>query len=60
MFQWFNGAHLGQHNAGYTSFWLKLDDEKIKYGAENVLAFYVDATQGTGWWYEGGGLVRHQ
>ena len=57
---WFNGAHLGQHNAGYTSFWLKLDEEKIKFGAENVLALYVDATTGTGWWYEGGGLVRHQ
>ena len=37
-----------------------MDTEKIKYGAENVLALYVDATSGTGWWYEGGGLVRHQ
>lgn len=57
---WFNGKHLGEHPAGYTSFWLRLDDQAIKYGGENVLALYVDATTGTGWWYEGGGLVRHQ
>jgi hypothetical protein len=56
---WFNGKHLAQHNGGYTSFWLRLDTEEIKYGEENVLALYVDATTGTGWWYEGGGLVRH-
>ena len=24
-----------------------------------MLAVYVDATTGTGWWYEGGGLFRH-
>ena len=46
----------------YTSFWLRLDNVRgVKYGdEENVLALHVDATTGTGWWYEGGGLVRHQ
>ena len=56
---YFNGVHLGEHPAGYTSFWLRLDD-KAKWGAENVLALHVNATTGTGWWYEGGGLMRHQ
>ena len=23
---WLNGKHLGEHPAGYTSFWLRLDD----------------------------------
>jgi beta-galactosidase/beta-glucuronidase len=55
-----NGAQIGYHQAGYTSFWLRLDNTSAVYGGENVLALYVDATFGTGWWYEGGGLIRHQ
>lgn len=79
-----NGVDIGYHEAGYTSFWLRLDNttvrlmllrsgisifftltcllaEQVHYGdTENVLALYVDATFGTGWWYEGGGLIRHQ
>ena len=31
----------------------------VKYGGENVLALYCDASFGTGWWFEGGGLFRH-
>ena len=34
----------------------------IKFGKDegaNVIALYVDASTGTGWWYEGGGLIRH-
>ena len=26
---------------------------------ENVISLYIDASSGTGWWYEGGGLMRH-
>jgi len=56
---WFNGQHLGEHVAGYTSFWLRLDDANPNWGGENNLTLHVDATSGTGWWYEGGGLMRH-
>ena len=45
---YFNGKHLGEHPAGYTSFWLKLSDG-AKWGQENVLALHVNATTGTGW-----------
>ena len=48
---YFIGVHDGDPPAGYTSFWLRLDD-KAKWGAENVLALHVNATTGTGWWYE--------
>ena len=26
---YFNGMHLGEHTAGYTSFWLRLDDAGV-------------------------------
>ena len=55
------GKPLGLHKQGYTSFSLRLDNvDGANFGGENVLAVYVDATTGTGWWYEGGGLFRHQ
>jgi hypothetical protein len=42
---------LGLHKAGYTSFALRLDNVPgVQWGGENVLAVYVDATTGTGWW----------
>lgn len=71
---WLNGQQLGApHLAGYTSFAYRLDNisglvfggENERTGgvsgkpSENVLAVHVDATQGDGWWYEGGGLFRH-
>jgi hypothetical protein len=31
-YSWLNGKSLGQHNAGYTSFWLRLDDAGVKFG----------------------------
>ena len=56
-----NGVQIGYHQAGYTSFWLRLDNVTgVQFGEKNVLALKVDATFGTGWWYEGGGLIRHQ
>lgn len=57
---WLNGRPLGFHQGGYTSFWYPLAGSGVKYGAENVLAVHVNASSGTGWWYEGGGLSRHQ
>eukprot|EP00051_Salpingoeca_urceolata_P004109 m.62678 g.62678 ORF g.62678 m.62678 type:complete len:996 (-) comp13376_c0_seq3:134-3121(-) len=58
---WLNSEPLGApHPAGYTSFALRLDNSSIQYGQENVLSLHVDASYGDGWWYEGGGLFRHQ
>jgi beta-galactosidase/beta-glucuronidase len=59
-----NGAFLGTHALGYTSFFARLDNNTAPLlygGAENVLAVFVDATEArdTGWWYEGGGGCRH-
>ena len=54
-----NGARLLYHAAGYTSFWVRLDDAGAAWGGSNVLAIRVNASSGTGWWYEGGGLMRH-
>ena len=53
---WLNGRQLGPtHKQGYTSWALRLDDVPgVRFGDEtNVLALHVDATSGTGWWYEG-------
>ena len=55
-----NGLLLTSHSCGYTSFDVPLAKGSLKFGGEpNVIAVYVDATSGTGWWYEGGGLFRH-
>jgi hypothetical protein len=64
-----NGVLIGNHTCGYTSFDVPLwsdhsaDDSTgtpLKFGGgENVISVYTDATSGTGWWYEGGGLFRH-
>eukprot|EP01062_Namystynia_karyoxenos_P053520 TRINITY_DN4338_c0_g1_i1.p1 TRINITY_DN4338_c0_g1~~TRINITY_DN4338_c0_g1_i1.p1 ORF type:complete len:979 (+),score=225.56 TRINITY_DN4338_c0_g1_i1:75-2939(+) len=59
---WLNGVEVGSlHMQGYTSFWIRLDSHPgVQWGdAGNVLALYVNASTGTGWWYEGGGLNRH-
>ena len=65
-----NGKLLRTHTCGYTSFAVRLDNNTgLIYGDArthahahtegNVLAVYTDATYGTGWWYEGGGLYRN-
>eukprot|EP00035_Acanthoeca_spectabilis_P010876 m.191813 g.191813 ORF g.191813 m.191813 type:complete len:1039 (-) comp15157_c0_seq1:174-3290(-) len=60
-----NGAFVGHHEEGYTSFTVYLHNASapLKYGPdtanENVLAVYVDATQHELWAYEGGGIYRH-
>ena len=60
---WVNGVEVTRHVQGYTSFSVRLDNVPgIHFGSqsENVISIYVDASFGTGWWYEGGGLMRHQ
>eukprot|EP00755_Sulcionema_specki_P011606 Sspe_Gene.49409::Locus_26619_Transcript_1_1_Confidence_1.000_Length_2869::g.49409::m.49409/K01190/lacZ; beta-galactosidase len=56
---WLNGQHLMDHRSGYTGFTVRLDNvTSLVYGAENVLALRVDASFGSGHWYEGGGIYR--
>lgn len=50
---WLNGKPLAFHPQGYTSFWLRIDNaSNVNFGpnASNILAIYVDASTGTGWW----------
>ena len=56
-----NGVEIERHIAGYTSFSIRLDTVSgVQFGdSENVLSIFADASSGTGWWYEGGGLMRH-
>ena len=60
-----NGKELLYHDSGYTSFAIRLDNVSgIQYGDgkenENVLAVLAGSNNGfTGWWYEGGGIYRH-
>lgn len=52
-----NGQLLKTHECGYTSFEVRLDNATtVNYGSENVVAIWVDAMRGSGWWYEGGGI----
>lgn len=53
-----NGTLISRHPGGYTSFHVDLADA-VNFGAENLLAIYVDPTDFEGWWYEGGGIYRH-
>ncbi len=53
-----NGALLGRHQSGYTSFRFDVTDA-LAPGKPNVLAVRTDATANEGWWYEGGGIYRH-
>jgi hypothetical protein len=56
-----NGKQISHHKQGYTGFAIRLDNVAgVKFGDQaNVLALHVDASTGTGWWYQGGGLTRH-
>ena len=62
---YFNGQQVFYHDSGYTSFSVRLDNATgVMYGDgkenENVLAVRAGANSGfTGWWYEGGGIYRH-
>lgn len=59
-----NGMFLLYHDSGYTSFSVRLDNvSSVLYGDgqanENVIAVLCTAIGGSGWWYEGGGIYRH-
>ena len=50
-----NGQLLAQHSCGYTSFEVELPAASLRFGdaaQENVVAVFVDATSGSGWWCE--------
>jgi beta-galactosidase len=53
-----NGRLISRHPGGYTSFHVDLAGS-VRFGAENLLAVYVDPANFEGWWYEGGGIYRH-
>jgi beta-galactosidase len=50
-----NGAFVTHHEEGYTSFivYIHNGSEPLRYGAENVIAVFVDGTQSELWAYEG-------
>ncbi|KAJ9469122.1 Beta-galactosidase BoGH2A [Diplonema papillatum] len=56
-----NGNWIQDHSAGYTEFTVRLDNvTSLQYGDSNVnvIAIRVDASYGSGHWYEGGGIYR--
>ena len=55
---WINGAHLGNHPYGYTSFYYDITD-KIKWNEENIIAVQVKNEGATSRWYSGSGIYRH-
>ena len=55
---WLNGARLGRHSSGYTSFHFAVGHLLLP-GKRNTLVVRADATLKEGWWYEGGGIYRH-
>eukprot|EP00729_Bicosta_minor_P007835 gene7834-393_t len=61
---WFNGKPIGAHINGYTQIVHRLDDKGANFGegaaGANVISIFANAAPGTGYWYAGGGLSRHQ
>ncbi|EDQ90237.1 uncharacterized protein MONBRDRAFT_36654 [Monosiga brevicollis MX1] len=55
---WLNGEYLAAHSCGYTEFTVPLHNASSVRTGHNVLAVRVDASYGSGHWYEGGGLYR--
>ncbi len=53
-----NGEYVGGWPLGYQGFQLDLTD-KIKFGAENVLAVRLDTEKWGSRWYPGAGIYRH-
>ena len=53
-----NGVPLHHNFCGYTSFEVDITDF-VLFGADNVLAVYIDSSHHESWWYEGGGIYRH-
>ena len=55
---WLNGEYIGGWPYGYQAFRLDLTD-KIKFGADNVLAVRLDTAKWGSRWYPGAGLYRN-
>jgi beta-galactosidase/beta-glucuronidase len=57
---WINGQHVRTHTSGYLGFDVSLDSAStLKHGGgENSIVIRVDASFGSGHWYEGGGVQR--
>jgi len=53
-----NGCYLGRNESGYTPFRYDITDFVVE-GAKNCIAVRVDASYGSGWFYEGAGIYRH-
>lgn len=55
---WVNGFYLGREDDGYVSSEYDIS-QYLLYGENNVVAVRVDASQESGWFYEGAGIYRH-
>jgi beta-galactosidase len=55
---WLNGAKLGIHPYGFTSFAYELTDH-LQWGETNVLAVRCDVQQPCCRWFSGAGIYRH-
>lgn len=55
---WVNGFYLGREDDGYVSTEYDIS-QYLNYGGSNVVAVRVDASQESGWFYEGAGIYRH-
>ena len=47
---WLNGFLLGTHSSGYTGARYFVNASTVLFGADNLLAVFVDATTPDGWW----------
>ncbi|MCQ2139038.1 MAG: DUF4982 domain-containing protein [Bacteroidales bacterium] len=55
---WVNGFYLGREDDGYVSSEYDIT-QYLNYGGKNVVAVRADASQESGWFYEGAGIYRH-
>lgn len=55
---WVNGFYLGREDDGYVSSEYDIT-QYLNYGGRNVVAVRADASQESGWFYEGAGIYRH-
>jgi beta-galactosidase len=55
---WINGALLGNHPYGYTSFWYDIS-EHLQAGENNLIAVRVRNEGRNSRWYTGSGIYRH-
>lgn len=58
---WFDGKPLvsrGNAEGGYSEFTVRLDNATSRLVGSHVVAMRVDASYGSGHWYEGGGIYR--